>query len=141
MRLTRYTDYSLRVLIYLATNDDRVCAIAEIAKAYKISYNHLMKVVNALAHYGFVETTRGRGGGLKLARAPNKIGVGDVVRKTEDGMDLADCGSCVIAPVCGLTPVLRKGVNAMLNVFDDYTIADFMTKRKKLSDTFNAAAK
>jgi Rrf2 family nitric oxide-sensitive transcriptional repressor len=140
MRLTRYTDYSLRVLIYLATHDGKDCSIAKIAKAYGISYNHLMKVVNALANEGFVETTRGRGGGLKLARAPEKIGVGDVVRKTEDGMDLADCGGCIIASACGLTPVLSKGVSAMLKVFDSYTIADFMNKRKHLSAAFEKAA-
>ncbi len=140
MRLTRYTDYSLRVLIYLATHAEKPCAIADIAKAYRISYNHLMKVVNALANHGFVETTRGRGGGIKLARAPEKIGVGDVVRKTEDGIELADCGSCVIAPACGLTPVLSKGVNAMLAVFDDYTIADFMNKRRQLANAFEKAA-
>lgn len=140
MRLTRYTDYSLRVLIYLATHAEKPCAIADIASAYRISYNHLMKVVNALAHHGFVKSTRGRGGGIKLARPPEKIGIGDVVRKTEDGIELADCGSCVIAPACGLTPVLAKGVNAMLAVFDDYTIADFMNKRRQLVSAFEKAA-
>jgi Rrf2 family nitric oxide-sensitive transcriptional repressor len=141
MRLTRYTDYSMRVLIYLAVYEDRLCSIAEIAKAYQISYSHLMKVVNALSHHGFVETTRGRGGGLKLLKAPHKIIVGDVVRKTEEGMDLADCGNCIIAPACGLTSVLSKGVAAMLDVFDDYTIADFMATRKKLATTLDAAMK
>ncbi|MBL8644682.1 MAG: Rrf2 family transcriptional regulator [Rhodospirillaceae bacterium] len=140
MRLTRYTDYSLRVLIYLAARGDEPASIQDIAKAYGISYNHLMKVVNALAHHGFVETTRGRKGGIRLAHPAAKIGVGDVVRKTEDGMDLAECGSCVIAPACGLTPVLAKGVNAMLRVFDDYTIADFMTKRRQLAAALDAAA-
>jgi Rrf2 family nitric oxide-sensitive transcriptional repressor len=139
MRLTLYTDYSLRVLIYLAAHDDRMCSIAEIAKAHRISYSHLMKVVNALAHHGFVETVRGRGGGLKLAKAPSAIGVGDVVRKTEEGMNLVDCDNCVIVSACGLTPVFRKGVAAMMSVFDDYTVADLIAKRKQLAAALSAA--
>jgi Rrf2 family transcriptional regulator, nitric oxide-sensitive transcriptional repressor len=133
MRLTRHTDYSLRVLIYLATHEGQSCAIAEIAKAYRISYNHLMKVASSLAHAGFVEAQRGRGGGLKLAKPAAKIRVGDVVRATEDGMQLADCGSCTIAPVCGLNSVLASGLNAMLTVFDGYTVADIALKRTQLN--------
>lgn len=139
MRLTLHTDFALRVLIYLATHGERMCSVAEIAKAHRVSQNHLMKVVNELANHGFVETVRGRNGGMKLARAPEKIGVGDVVRKTEEGMDLADCDNCVIAGICGLTPVLRKGVVAMLEVFDRYTVADLITKRKQLTAVFDAA--
>jgi Rrf2 family transcriptional regulator, nitric oxide-sensitive transcriptional repressor len=133
MRLTRHTDYSLRVLIYLATHVDKSCAIAEIATAYRISYNHLMKVATVLAHAGFVEAQRGRGGGLKLAKPAAKIRVGDVVRVTEEGLRLADCDNCTIAPVCGLTGVLVSGVNAMLKVFDSYTVADLALKRNQLN--------
>ena len=133
MRLTRHTDYSFRVLIYLATHEGQSCAIAEIAKAYRISYNHLMKVATGLAHAGFVEAQRGRGGGLKLAKPASIIRVGDVVRATEEGMQLADCGSCTIAPVCGLNGVLASGVNAMLKVFDGYTVADIALKRTQLN--------
>lgn len=132
MRLTRYTDYSLRVLIYLATHNERPCTIAEIAKAYGISYNHLMKVVNPLARAGFLDAVRGRGGGLKLRHAPGKINVGAVIRKTEEGFDLADCATCIIAPACGLTSVLAQGAQAMLKIFDRYTIADLVEKRSTL---------
>src|SRR3546814_19212295 len=100
MRLTRYTDYSLRVLIHLALNDDRLCSIGEIARAYDVSHNHLMKVVNALAHDGFVETVRGRMGGMRLARAADTISVGEVVRRTEAGFQRADCPGCPLTPAC-----------------------------------------
>ncbi len=136
MRLTRYTDYSLRVLIYLATHDDRACAIAEIAKAYDISYNHLMKVANGLARAGFLDAVRGRGGGLKLRIAPEKINVGAVIRTTEEGFALADCAACVIAPACGLTAVLNQGAQAMLKVFDRHTIADLVERRSALGAIF-----
>ncbi|QWT16604.1 Rrf2 family transcriptional regulator [Sphingobium xenophagum] len=129
MRLTRYTDYSLRVLIHLALHDDRLCSIGEISSTYEISHNHLMKVVNALQHDGFVETLRGRGGGLRLARPADSISVGEVVRRTEEGFQLADCSGCALSPACGLTGVLQKGVQAMLAVFDDYMIADMLTDK------------
>lgn len=127
MRLTRYTDYSLRVLIHLALHDERLCSIGEIARSYDISHNHLMKVVNALAHAGFVETVRGRAGGMRLARPAAEISVGEVVRHTEEGFQLADCSGCVLSPACGLTGVLVQGMQAMLAVFDSYTIADLLT--------------
>ncbi|MFW2853911.1 Rrf2 family transcriptional regulator [Sphingomonas sp. TX0543] len=129
MRLTRYTDYSLRVLIHLALHEDRICSIGEISRTYDISQNHLMKVVNALAHDGFVETLRGRAGGMRLARAAKDITVGEVVRRTEDGFQLADCSGCALSPACGLTGVLQKGAQAMLAVFDSYTIADLLTDK------------
>ncbi|ARS29420.1 Rrf2 family transcriptional regulator [Sphingomonas sp. KC8] len=127
MRLTRYTDYSLRVLIHLALHDERLCSIGEIARSYDVSHNHLMKVVNALAHAGFVETVRGRAGGMRLARPAAEISVGEVVRHTEEGFQLADCSGCVLSPACGLTGVLAQGMQAMLAVFDSYTIADLLT--------------
>ncbi len=91
MRLTHYTDYSLRVLIYLGLRPERLSSIREIAAAYGISESHLMKVVQALGKGGYVATLRGRGGGLKLAKSPSEIGVGEVVRRTEDDVALADC--------------------------------------------------
>ncbi|ALR20612.1 MULTISPECIES: Rrf2 family transcriptional regulator [Sphingobium] len=129
MRLTRYTDFSLRVLIHLALHDERLCSIGEISRAYGISHNHLMKVANALAHEGFVETIRGRSGGMRLARPPQDISVGEVVRRTEEGFQLAECSGCSLAPACGLTGVLAKGVQAMLAVFDTYSIADLLTDK------------
>jgi len=132
MRLTRYTDYSLRVLIHLALHHDRLCSIGEISRVYGISHNHLMKVVNALARDGFVETTRGRSGGVRLARPAEQIAVGEVVRRTEEGFELADCSSCLLAPACGLTSVLAQGMNAMIAVFDRYTVADLVGDKTAL---------
>jgi Rrf2 family nitric oxide-sensitive transcriptional repressor len=133
MRLTRYTDYALRVLMHLALNDDRVCSIGEIARAYDISHNHLMKVSNALAHEGFVETVRGRAGGMRLARPAGEISVGEVVRKTEDNFQLADCGGCAICGPCGLKGVLAQGVAAMLAVFDKAMISDLLLDRAAMA--------
>ncbi|MEN3976831.1 Rrf2 family transcriptional regulator [Emcibacter sp. SYSU 3D8] len=129
MRLTLYTDYALRVLIHLALHEDRLCSISEVSRAYDASHNHLMKVVNKLAHDGFVETVRGRSGGMRLARPAEQITVGDVVRHTEDGFSLADCSGCVLSPACGLSGVLAQGVAAMLKVFDGYTIADLLADK------------
>lgn len=129
MRLTRYTDYSLRVLIHLALHDDRLCSIGEMSRTYDVSHNHLMKVVNALARDGFIQTVRGRAGGMRLARPPEEITVGEVVRRTEEGFELADCSGCALSPACGLTSVLAKGMQAMLAVFDSFTIADLLTDK------------
>lgn len=100
--------------------------------SYREVPNHLVKVVNPLARAGFLDAVRGRGGGLKLRHAPSTISVGAVIRKTEEGFELADCTACVIAPACGLTAVLAQGTLAMLKVFDRYTIADLVEKRSTL---------
>ena len=129
MRLTLYTDYALRVLIHLALNDDRLCSISEVSRTYDASHSHLMKVVNSLANDRFIETVRGRSGGMRLARPADQIRVGDVVRRTEEGFNLADCSGCALSPACGLTGVLAEGMAAMMKVFDAYTIADLLTDR------------
>lgn len=140
MRLTRYTDYAMRVLLYLGARPDRLCSIAEIAGAYRISQNHLMKVVNDLGRAGYVASVRGRAGGVRLARDPSGINVGEVVRHTEDGFDLVDCGSCVIAPACGLTSALREALAAFLAVLDGYTLADLLSKRADMARLLFGAA-
>lgn len=137
MRLTRYTDYSLRVLIHLAINDDRLCSIGEISHTYDVSHNHLMKVVNALARDGFVETIRGRTGGMRLARPADRITVGEVVRRTEEGFELAECSGCALSPACGLTGVLAKAMQAMMAVFDSHTISDLLTDREAMRRLMN----
>ncbi|MBB5703931.1 Rrf2 family nitric oxide-sensitive transcriptional repressor [Ochrobactrum daejeonense] len=130
MRLTLYTDFSLRVLIHLAVHEDSLYSIGEIAKTYMISHNHLMKVVNGLVSGGFIETVRGRRGGLRLSHATNTISVGAVVRHSEEGLhQLADCPSCVLSSACGLTGILAKGVEAMLRVFDSYTVEDLLADK------------
>ena len=124
MRLTLHTDYALRVMIFLTQHSDRLCSISEIARAYGISQNHLMKVAHALVKAEFVASVRGRNGGLRLARPADEISVGDIVRQTEDGFDLVDCGVCVVARGCGLRGLLGKATGAFLAVLDSCSLAD-----------------
>lgn len=136
MRLTRYTDYSLRVLMYLGARPDRLARIGEISEAYGISRNHLMKVVQDLVRLGFVTSVRGRKGGIRLARAPEEINVGAVVRATEDSFQVAPCETCVIAPACGLKCALDEAVRAFLAVLDAYTLASLPARQLALADIF-----
>lgn len=137
MQLTRYSDYSLRVLVYLALDPQRRATIEEIADRYAISRSHLMKVVHHLARRGFVETVRGRGGGLRLARPPEHIGIGDVVRATEEGRaTLVECfdpehDACRISPACGLRGVLDEALGAFLEALDRYTLEDVVARRRR----------
>jgi Rrf2 family nitric oxide-sensitive transcriptional repressor len=140
MKLTLFTDYSMRVLLYLGARPDRLCSIAEIAQAYRISQNHLMKVVNQLARSGYVESVRGRFGGIRLGKPPEEINIGTLVRHTEEGFDLVDCGSCVVAPACGMTGILREAIIAFLAVLDRYTLADLMTRRMELGQLLAAGS-
>lgn len=132
MYITQHTDYALRALIYLGTNDDRLVTIQEIAERFDVSRNHLMKVVNALIRAGFVEGVRGKGGGLRLARAPREIGVGDVLRQMEPGMDLVECFAegcqCILDPSCRLKVALSDALAAFLKVLDGKTLADLLGK-------------
>ena len=135
MQLTRYTDYSLRVLIYLAVHEEGLATIDEISEAYGISKAHLTKIVHQLGLAGYLETVRGRGGGLRLARPPEKIRIGDVVRQTEE-MSLVECfdpktSHCRIEPVCGLQAVLREALQAFLRTLDGYTLADLVQRRRQ----------
>lgn len=139
MRLTRYTDYALRVLIYLGAQPEKRCSIAEISRAYGISQNHLMKVVNDLVNAGYLVSARGRFGGIKLARQPSAINVGEVIRHTEDGFDLVDCRACLIAPACGLTGAVRQALAAFMAVLDGYTLADLISKPVELGLLFGMA--
>lgn len=130
MRLKSYTDYALRVLMHLAARPDRLASIGEIARTYRISHNHLMKVVQDLRTEGFLEAVRGRSGGIRLARPAADISVGEVVRHTEAGFNLVDCGSCVIAPACALTAALHEARRAFMAVLDGYSLADLVEERR-----------
>jgi Rrf2 family nitric oxide-sensitive transcriptional repressor len=137
MRLTVYTDFSLRLLMFLALKGDGLATIAEIAKAYDISKNHLMKVAHQLGLAGYVETVRGKGGGLRLARPPQDIVLGKVVRRTEPDMALVPCfvpddKSCTIFPNCALRGALSEARDAFLWALDQYTLADLVRPRAPL---------
>lgn len=133
MRLTQYTDFSIRVLIYLGLHPDRRCTIQEIAESYGISRNHLMKVVQQLASAGFVTSTRGSGGGLILPRAPEQINLADVIAEMEPDFAMVECfrenNQCVITPACRLPSMLARATRAYLDVMRSYTLADLLGKR------------
>jgi Rrf2 family transcriptional regulator, nitric oxide-sensitive transcriptional repressor len=134
LRITVYTDYALRVLIYLGMRGERLATIRQIAEAYGISRNHLMKVVNGLQQHGCVETIRGRSGGLRLGQPPERIKLGDIVRYTEQDMALMECftadNRCVITPHCDLRFMLDEALQAFLGVLDRYTLADLLSTRR-----------
>ena len=131
MHLTFHTDYALRLLMLLAAEPDNRHTIEEIAQRYDISRNHLMKVTQTLAQAGFVDSFRGRAGGLRLARAPASINLGAVVRATEDDLALVECfdresNRCAISPACGLRGPLEEALRAFLAVLDRYSLADLL---------------
>ena len=138
MRLTFYSDYSLRLLMYAALRPGQLITIQEVADAYGISKNHLMKVAFELGRKGFLETVRGRGGGLRLARPPEKIGVGEVVRAMEEDFTMVECfdpsiNQCVITGPCRLRGVLSRALKAYFAVLDEYTLADLAGQNPSLS--------
>ena len=134
MRLTKFTDNALRGLIYLALNKDRIVTITEIAEKCAIPRNHLVKVIHALANRGFIETTRGRGGGARLMEPAKEIYVGDVVRTMEGQLDVINCYEprCPIATTCRLRKALGEASDAFLRVLDSYTIADLIKENSSL---------
>ncbi|RVT90923.1 Rrf2 family transcriptional regulator [Sphingomonas crocodyli] len=137
MQLTRYTDYAVRVLLHVGARDEGdLSSIAEIAHVYDISRNHLMKVVQDLGQAGFLETVRGRNGGLRLGRPADEISIGEIVRHTETGFDLVDCSSCIVAPACTLPRILNEATRAFLAVLDRYTLADVLSRRADLRGLF-----
>lgn len=147
MRLTLYTDYSLRVLVFLATKPtEELSNIKEIAETYNISKNHLMKVTYELGKMNIIETVRGRNGGIRLAIAPDKINIGEVVRQTEEDFHIVECfdeerNQCIISPACGLKHVLNKALQAYLAVLDEYTLADLVKNQSALLSYFSIGAK
>lgn len=130
MHITRYTDYALRVLIYLGMQRERLATIGEIAGRYAISRNHLMKVVHELGRMGYVDTVRGKNGGMRLGRRPEEISIGAVIRDTEEDFALAECfggdNQCVITVDCRLRSVLGEALDAFFRVLDGYTLADLL---------------
>lgn len=139
MRLTVHTDYSLRVLIYLGINRGRLATIREISEQYGISNNHLLKVVHQLGLRGYIETTRGKKGGVRLAREPERIVIGAVIRDTEQDFSVAHCMGdtrnaepCRIVGACLLRTALGEAVDAFLTKLDGYTLADLVQPATQL---------
>lgn len=135
MHLTRYTDYSLRVLMYVALKGEEISTISEIADRYGISKNHLMKVVQALNNNGYLIAVRGKNGGLRLGRNPEHINIGALVRDTEQALTLVDCfpggSGCAITPACQLKIVLAEALEHFFGVLDRYSLADLLPGRNQ----------
>lgn len=138
MRLTTFSDYNLRVLIFLAVNREELTTIPLIAATYGISRNHLMKVVHHLARTGIVESIRGKGGGIRLARSPEEIRLGPIIRSSEGVAPIVEClgdqrSTCRIAPACRLSGILVRAFEALYAVLDEYTLADLVDNPRSLS--------
>jgi Rrf2 family nitric oxide-sensitive transcriptional repressor len=142
MQLTLFSDYSLRLLLYLAVRRDRVVTLAEVSAAYGISKNHLVKVVQGLLAEGLIESVRGRGGGLRLAREPRDINVATVLQRTEPHTHLVECfdaqtNTCPIDGACGLKLALLKARKAFFSELEQYTLADFAPRAQALIEIWN----
>jgi len=144
MHLTLWTDYALRTLIYAGAKGERLSTIAEIAECYGISKAHLMKVVSRLGQQGYIDAIRGKGGGIRLARAPAQIGVGKVVRDTEEDLAVMGClaktGFCRLESCCELRHALQDATLAFLKVLDDYTLADLLTPGARVAASLGLAS-
>lgn len=134
MKLTRYSDYALRVSIYLAAHHGRVVSISEMTRAYALPRSNVMKLVMDLAGAGILETTRGRTGGVKLALPPTEITVGRIVRHTEGNQPLVDCGNCVLASGCGLICIMAEAKQAFFRVLEAYSLQDVIEKNPRILD-------
>lgn len=132
MRLTKYTDYAMRLMIYLGSQPSGLSSIREISDAFSVSQNHMMKVVQDLSNAGFLESVRGRNGGIRIARPPGEINLGALLRHTEELTDLINCEGCRIAPACTLPVVLSEATAAFVAVFDKYSLADLVGRRAAL---------
>ncbi len=134
MHLTRFTDYGLRTLIYLAVKspEERV-TISEITKTYDLSRDHVVKVVHRLGQLGYIDTVRGKGGGFSLARMPGEINIGKVIEDLEPSLDLVDCENpqCRLTPSCRLKGVLQEASGAFMGVLSAYTLADLVKRKQR----------
>jgi Rrf2 family nitric oxide-sensitive transcriptional repressor len=134
MQLTIFTDYGLRSLMFLAAHPDKVCSVREIAAHYGISRNHLVKVVHRLAQLGYITSSKGKGGGIKLACDAHKLKIGDLVRKLEPHMQIVECfdqktNTCKVVSACRLKHFLRDANQAFLDVLNQHSLADAVKDR------------
>lgn len=138
MHLTQFSDYSLRLVLYLACHPGRVVSVDAISRAFGISRHHLVKVVQTLTDLGVTEAQRGRGGGMRLAKHPAEINVGWLIRQTEPHLNLVECfdpetNTCPIAPACGLKGLLQHAQQAFLKVLDGASLEQLLTRRDDLT--------
>ncbi|WP_096436266.1 RrF2 family transcriptional regulator [Alteribacter populi] len=142
MQLTTYTDYSLRLLLYLAVQPkEELSSVKKVADIYNISYNHLTKITYQLGKMGVLETVKGRNGGIRLAKAPEDINIGEIVKMTEDTSGYVECfneetNMCVLSPACRLKGVLKEAINAYMSVLKQYTLKDLTNNEDILKQLF-----
>lgn len=142
MNLTLYSDYSLRVLLYLSLRPDERVSIDEIASFYRISKDHLVKIVHHLGKLGYIQTIRGRNGGIELAKDPGDITIGEIVRKTEPNFNIVECfhpetNHCAVTGVCRLKIILSNALDAFLSVLDQYTLQDMVANPDSVLSILN----
>ena len=142
MRITAYSNYALRTLMYAALKGDELSRVKDIAAAYNISKAHLVKCVHQLGQWGYLDNYRGRNGGFKLAKHAKDITVGEILRQTEDGFDLVECfvpstSNCPLTGLCELSNTFQKALAAFLEVVDDVTIEDMIASRVELMEALN----
>ncbi|MGR3623554.1 RrF2 family transcriptional regulator [Pseudophaeobacter sp.] len=131
MQISKFSDYALRILIHLATHEDGLMSTREIAQMQKLPFNHLAKISQWLTHEGYVESLRGRNGGMRLALPPEAISIGGLLRKSERGTPLVECmkedgGCCVMTPACGLLPILNEAQEMFFTTLDSKTLQDVL---------------
>ena len=136
MKLTRYSDYALRICIYLAVNRERLVSVGEITETYDLPRSNVMKLVTDLVNAGFLASVRGRAGGVRLAAAPDQITIGALVSFTEGVQPLVDCSNCIIAPKCGLICIMKEARGAFFAVLDAYSLQDVLSMEPGLEALF-----
>ena len=145
MQLTYFSDYALRLVLYLAAHPERLVSVQEVSRAYGVSAHHLVKVSRLLIDRGIVAGVRGRRGGLRLIVPPDQLTIGGLVRLTEPHFDIVECfdgatNTCPIAPACGMKGVLRQASRAFLGVLDDHTVAEFLPRAPALMKLWKRTA-
>ena len=133
MQLTRFTDYGLRCLMYLAARPDKLSSVKEISEYYKISRNHLVKIVHRLSQLGYIETSKGKGGGIRLAEGAQDLRLGDIVKQLEPNMFMVECfdaatNTCRVTQTCNLKHYLFDASNEFINTLNQHTLGDTVTK-------------
>ena len=137
MQLTRFTDYGLRTLMYVAARSENSASVKEVAEHYDISRNHLVKVVHRLSQLGYIETTKGKGGGIKIAKDTEKLRLGDLIQKLEPNMNMVECfdaktNTCRITGSCQLKHYLFEATQNFINTMNKYTLADTVQNKELL---------
>jgi Rrf2 family nitric oxide-sensitive transcriptional repressor len=130
MTLSKFSDYSFRILIYLGNNQEKLITIEELSEILNLSTHHLKKIINKLANYGYIKSLKGRGGGIKLGMSPSEINLGKLLEITEDNLSVVECFSknntCNITKVCKLKPIIKKALNSFVSEFYNYTLEDLL---------------